>query len=878
MTSAGSDFSRIPARTRRPLVAPPVPCWPGVSARPPVVQTRLAASQTHDPLEREAEQIAAQVMRVSDPPPSRRGIDGNGLVPIAASVVNGSNARNFPQGAAPGPSVARHDGRAVDSAGLTSDVAVSSVEQATVATPGSPLAVNSRSYFEPRFGRDFSRVSVHSGGSASRTASAMGARAYTVGPRVAFAPGWFRPDTPDGARLLAHELTHVVQQGFAPPIGPGRAGSQSVVVPPVRHRSGPRVARQAETIEVEFIVSRDEYTVPGTSEKYRVGDAAGSRVLMEIQERGSHVVFRVFNFESGAAREMSLADWSLLRVAAIFGGSNAGITRLGRSLTPSQWRSLWPNPMPELLKMFESGRLALDDEAVLSGYHGMIRSEASRTLDANERTIDELLAARDRMVRLQEFATGLREASMVRDAFTQRRNELSRMLVAQHSFTFGLPKRGTGPDMAAQLDIERQRAEVDSALEFWLQAFPLLTRLQTNDIAAASVEATLREIKTNIVATRLQLDRGRLDPMKLDTVRAGLTGRLGSRATAVVEAKDRSSSRWEIAGGIALTAASIAILFLPGGVFIDAAIGVAIAGSAIDRAVEVGRAANTGLHVDDGLVSQSEAHGARLAAVLAVVFAVMGTAAAAFKVLRVGLALRGLGRSMPELAMAERASVARAIADDPALVSTFTKMAPGDTAISARVATAVRQAGGDARALRAALGDVSKIAAIPRRVPATPDAYEPLRKITDGSDLVRIANETGFSRAEVEAAKRNLMLDEHILVDSKGALYRGQFEPQEDIVKYWGRAARGEKLSGEDKGLLRRLIKHEQVEGGILGSSRQSIEQAFLHGDLEGKLRTFLQSRGLSRDAIEHLLRNETRPVMPHRYAHYVAHYSGAPN
>jgi len=430
-----------------------------------------------------------------------------------------------------------------------------------------------------------------------------------------------------------------------------------------------------------------------------------------------------------------------------------------------------------------------------------------------------------------------------------------------------------------QLNIQRQRSEVENTLTFWLSAFPLLTRLHTDQIGAAPVDAKLREIKANIVSTRRELNRGRLDPMTLDTVRARLAGRLGPRAAAVVEAEDRSRRRWAIAGAVAATAATIGILFLPGGIFIDAAIGVAIAGHAHANAVELGRAADTGLHVDDGLVSQSQAQGARFAAVLATVFAVVGAAAAGFRVLRVGLALRGLSRSMSELTLAQRVSVARAIADDPALLSTFRRMAPDDAAVSARVAAAVRQAAGDVRALRTAMQDVARIAAIPRRVPASPDLYEPLRRIVDGSDIERIATQTGISRAEVEAAKRNLMLDEHILVDNTtGALYRGRFEPFEDVASLWSRATRGERLAEADRQFLRRLIRHEQTEGAILRSSSETLEQAFLRGELEGRLRTFLQSSGWSGSKIDAMLAVEPRPVTPYRYAHIVAAVRGAPN
>src|SRR5205823_10504527 len=141
--------------------------------------------------------------------------------------------------------------------------------------------------------------------------------------------------------------------------------------------------------------------------------------------------------------------------------------------------------------------------------------------------------------------------------------------------------------------------------------------------------------------------------------------------------------------------------FLPGGIFLSAAIGVAMAANSVERAIVLGRAANTGLHVDDGLVSQAQAQSAQFAAALSVVLAVVGVAAAGFRVLRVGLALRGLGRSLPALEMAQRAAVARAIADDPALLRTYTGLAADEDAVSTRVASAVRSAGGDVGTLRA---------------------------------------------------------------------------------------------------------------------------------------------------------------------------------
>jgi hypothetical protein len=68
---------------------------------------------------------------------------------------------------------------------------------------------------EGRFGRDFAHVRIHSGGLAETSAREVGARAYSVGHHIVFGEGRFAPSTPDGRWLLAHELTHVSQQGAA---------------------------------------------------------------------------------------------------------------------------------------------------------------------------------------------------------------------------------------------------------------------------------------------------------------------------------------------------------------------------------------------------------------------------------------------------------------------------------------------------------------------------------------------------------------------------------------------------------------------------------------------------------------------------------------
>ena len=77
---------------------------------------------------------------------------------------------------------------------------------------GQPLPKSVRAFFEPRFGYDFSQVRIHTDGGAAETARALNAQAFTTERDVVFGSSQYSPDTTAGKKLLAHELTHVVQQ------------------------------------------------------------------------------------------------------------------------------------------------------------------------------------------------------------------------------------------------------------------------------------------------------------------------------------------------------------------------------------------------------------------------------------------------------------------------------------------------------------------------------------------------------------------------------------------------------------------------------------------------------------------------------------------
>jgi len=82
----------------------------------------------------------------------------------------------------------------------------------SLSSSGQQMSQNSRQFFEPRFGHDFSNVKIHTDTVAAKSAQSINALAYTTGHNIVFNSGQYAPDSDSGKRLIAHELTHVVQQ------------------------------------------------------------------------------------------------------------------------------------------------------------------------------------------------------------------------------------------------------------------------------------------------------------------------------------------------------------------------------------------------------------------------------------------------------------------------------------------------------------------------------------------------------------------------------------------------------------------------------------------------------------------------------------------
>jgi outer membrane protein OmpA-like peptidoglycan-associated protein len=162
-----------------------------------IVRAKLAISEPNDPEEREADQVADRVMRA----PAGFPISSSSSCSCSADGENCEECRQKPGG-----TIARKPAGGANPA--TSHHGVEHILRSS----GQPLDIATRAFFEPRFGRDFSRVRVHTSDAAAESARSIAAHAYTLGRDVVFAPGKYNPQTSAGQSLLAHELAHTIQQ------------------------------------------------------------------------------------------------------------------------------------------------------------------------------------------------------------------------------------------------------------------------------------------------------------------------------------------------------------------------------------------------------------------------------------------------------------------------------------------------------------------------------------------------------------------------------------------------------------------------------------------------------------------------------------------
>ncbi len=158
------------------------------------IQAKLRMGQPNDQYEQEADRVAAHVMRMPEPSLQRQTDE-----PEEDDI---SIQRK--------PLVQRQF------SGTDSNREVPSIVHDVLRSPGQPLDSDIRNFMEPRFGYDLSGVRIHADAHANQSATAINASAYTVGQHLVFGADQYAPRSRRGRQLIAHELTHSVQQNGAP--------------------------------------------------------------------------------------------------------------------------------------------------------------------------------------------------------------------------------------------------------------------------------------------------------------------------------------------------------------------------------------------------------------------------------------------------------------------------------------------------------------------------------------------------------------------------------------------------------------------------------------------------------------------------------------
>lgn len=193
----------------------------------PRVQRSGFISSVDDPSEREADRVADAVM--SSPAP---------MVGRATASIH-----------------RKEDGSAGDSGSPDKEV---EARIRAAAVGGKPLSRKTRALLEPRFGTDFSAVRVHDDAQSAKLATRIGARAFAFGNHIFFNEGQYQPATAAGQHLLAHELTHTIQQSATVQ----RKETGPVAGARVSESTGPQASRLGVSDALEYFAEA-AYAIPG---------------------------------------------------------------------------------------------------------------------------------------------------------------------------------------------------------------------------------------------------------------------------------------------------------------------------------------------------------------------------------------------------------------------------------------------------------------------------------------------------------------------------------------------------------------------------------------------------------------------------------------
>ena len=213
------------------------------------IQAKLHLSQANDPFEQEAQRVADELI-------FRENSQVQQQSPIAIQRRSSSQS---------------------DSSNEITSATEASIN--ALGGKGTSLSSEVRSFFEPKFGLDFSNVRVHTDASANSLAQSINARAFTKGNDIVFNSGEYAPNTTEGKKLLGHELTHVVQQNSANNVvyrdSPGRSSQEE-----------PKVEKKQKSIDGPSLKDRADLIYKIYQSAYTDLDSHGKKWISASEKYG----------------------------------------------------------------------------------------------------------------------------------------------------------------------------------------------------------------------------------------------------------------------------------------------------------------------------------------------------------------------------------------------------------------------------------------------------------------------------------------------------------------------------------------------------------------------------------------------------------------
>jgi len=328
LTRARTPVLGGPTRTAAPRSAEAIPAASAGerNGAPRIaLQRKLAIGAVDDPLEHEADRVAEQVMHMTDP----------ALVSHASPLRLNRKCAECEE---------EEKGKLQKkSAGAADSQTAPPIVHEVLAAPGAPLDAPTRAFMERRFGYDLGRVRVHADAAAEQSAQAMNAHAYAVGHDIVFGAGRHTPGTREGQRLLAHELTHVVQQATDVVASPKQSHRH-----PTTGKAGVRAGLVQRQPKEQPAGEKPKPTAPAptTDPSQRVYVVRDERLRLG----GGDLVNDLADFKHKVMSTKTKGDWTL--VLAIHGSED----RLGAQAPPDWQKNATFYQAGDIEKLFNNDK------------------------------------------------------------------------------------------------------------------------------------------------------------------------------------------------------------------------------------------------------------------------------------------------------------------------------------------------------------------------------------------------------------------------------------------------------------------------------------------------------------------------------------------